>query len=169
MFTNRISKKKLLVSTVIALLVLSALASMAFASQTNRQLPFKGSLQAVENNEVNWPTIYVHANGSGNANKLGKFTVTYEGVVQNDENGIGTGSMTAQLVAANGDSLFAEATGIGSPTENPGINKIVEEYTITGGTGRFADARGNFTVERTISLETGVTSGTIEGTILLSK
>lgn len=159
--------KKILVSTVIALLLVGVLVSMAFASQAQKQLLLKGSLQAVENNEVDWPTIYVHGSGSGNATQLGKFTVQYNGIVHNDENGVGTGTLTAQFVAANGDSLFAEGSGLGVPAETPGVNKIVENYTITGGTGRFVDASGSFTIERLITLATGETSGTLNGTIIL--
>lgn len=159
--------KKTSVSLLIALLLLIVVASVTFASPVEKQLLFKGSLHAVENNEVDWPTIYVDGSGSGNATILGKFSVTYEAVVQNDENGVGTASPSAHFVAANGDSLFAEGSGIGVPTETPGVNSIVEEYTITGGTGRFAGATGSFTVERLINLATGVTDGTIEGTIVL--
>ena len=45
--------------------------------------------------------------------------------------------------------------------------KIIETYTITGGTGRFAGANGTFTVERTANQATGETSGTMNGTIIL--
>ena len=159
--------KKMIVSVFIALMLLIIVASVAFASAGQKQLPFKGSMHAVENNEVDWPTIYVHGSGSGNATTVGKFTVTYEGIVQNDENGVGTGTLTAHFVAANGDSLYAEASGLGQPTETPGVNRIVENYTITGGTGRFDGATGSFTVARLISLATGVTDGTIEGQIVL--
>lgn len=159
--------KKTFVAIGIVLLLLIVVASVTFASPGQKQLPFKGSLHAVENNQVDWPTIYVHGSGSGNATILGKFSVTYEGVVHNDENGVGTASPSAHFVAANGDSLFAEGSGLGVPTETPGVNRIVEEYTITGGTGRFAGATGSFTVERLITLATGVTDGTIEGKIVL--
>ena len=159
--------KKIVLSTGVALLLVSLLVSMAFASQGQKQLLLKGSLQSVENNEVDWPTIYVHGNGSGYATQLGKFTVRYDGVVHNDENGVGTGAQTAQFVAANGDSFEAEASGLGEPTETPGVNKIVETYTITGGTGRFAGASGSFTVERLITLPTGISSGTFEGQIVM--
>jgi len=43
----------------------------------------------------------------------------------------------------------------------------VENYTITGGTGRFAGASGSFTVERMIQRSTGISSGTMNGTIAL--
>jgi len=159
--------KKILVSTIIALLLVGVLVSVISAAQAQKQLLFRGSLHAVENNEVDWPTIYVNGTGSGNATQLGKFSVDYEGTVHNDENGVGTGALTAHFRAANGDRLFAEASGLGQPTETPGVNSIVEDYTITGGTGRFVGATGSFTVERLITLATGVTDGTIEGKIVL--
>jgi hypothetical protein len=159
--------KKMFIAIGTVLLLLIVVTSVALAFPGQKQLPFKGSLHAVENNEVDWPIIYVHGSGSGNATILGKFSVTYEGVVHNDENGVGTASPSAHFVAANGDSLFAEGSGLGVPTETPGVNRIVEEYTITGGTGRFAGVSGNFTVERLINLATGETSGTLNGTIIL--
>jgi len=157
----------MLVSTVIALLLAGVLVSITFASPAQKQLLFEGSLQSVENNEVDWPTIYVHGSGSGNATQLGKFTVRYEGTVHNDENGVGTAALTAHFVAANGDSIDAVASGLGKPTETPGVNEIIETYTITGGTGRFAGASGSFTVERLITLPTGISSGTFAGQIVL--
>ena len=44
---------------------------------------------------------------------------------------------------------------------------ITESYTITGGTGRFANATTALTVERVVELATGVTSGKFKGNIAI--
>ena len=43
--------------------------------------------------------------------------------------------------------------------------EIVEDATITGGTGRFAGATGSFTCERLYDTIEGTTTGSFEGTI----
>ena len=73
--------------------------------------------------------------------------------------GIGTYTFTA----ANGDTLTASFTGQAQPA--PPLVSIVEHATITGGTGRFSGATGNFTVNRTFNQATGATEGSFEGTI----
>jgi hypothetical protein len=70
-----------------------------------------------------------------------------------------------QFVAANGDTLTGLFTGISTPTATPGVNEIVETASITGGTGRFAGATGDFTVERLFDTATLLTIGAFEGTI----
>jgi hypothetical protein len=72
-------------------------------------------------------------------------------------------------VAANGDRLFTTASGMGTlgpPVQNTVVN------TITGGTGRFADASGKFTttgvstsVSIVGSIETVTSPITTNGTI----
>jgi hypothetical protein len=161
--------KKLLVSTMTALLLVLVLTSAAFATPATaeRELLFKGSLQATETYVLIFPQLFVDANGLGNATLLGRYTVSYEAVVNIQPDGTGLASPTAHLVAANGDSLFAEGTGVGTSTDTPNISQIVEVYTITGGTGRFEGATGTFTVNRLVNLVTGATYGTISGTIVL--
>ena len=158
--------KKIFVSTVTALLLLIVLASTTFAASTaaEKQLLFKGSLQAVETHLVTFPTFSLDATGSGNATQLGVFTMSFQGQVY-----IPTlaGTTSATLVAADGSSLYADGVGQGTATENPDFVSIVEIYTITGGTGRFAGASGSFTVERLIQRSSGVSRGTINGTIVL--
>jgi hypothetical protein len=159
--------KKLVVSTTIAPLLIIALAGTMLATPAKaekKELPFKGTLQSVETYAVTPPIMSVTANGSGNATHLGQFTINYE-VKVNLETISGEGS--AQIVAANGDILYANISGQGTPVGAPDVFNVVEEFTITGGTGRFANANGNFTLHREVNITSGVTSGTFDGNIVL--
>ena len=69
--------------------------------------------------------------------------------------------------AANGDSIVTYSIG-----SNPGLCAngdfhLVETNTIVGGTGRYAGAKGSFTLDRCLNSVTGETSGTISGTIVV--
>ena len=132
-----------------------------------QELLFQGSLEAIETDEIDGPIIYVHGRGSVNTTEFNNFTVRFEVLVDNDEQGVGTGIVIAYCAAPNGDGFFAEASGRGAPTSTLGVNRIVEKFTITSGTGRFAGIRGSFVVERLLTLATGVSSGTVSGTISL--
>ena len=159
--------KKLIVATTIAPLLVVALAGTVLATPAKaekKELPFKGTLQSVETYVVSPPIMSVTANGSGNATHLGQYAISYE-VEVNLETLSGVGS--AQLVAANGDILYANLLGQATPTGTTDVFNVVEEFTITGGTGRFANASGNFTLSREVNITTGVTSGTMNGTIIL--
>ena len=131
-----------------------------------KELLFQGSLEAVETNEIDGPIIYVHGRGSVNTTELNRLTVRFEALVHNDDSGMGTGILIAHYAAPNGDGFFAEATGRGAPTSTLGMNRIVEKYNIKSGTGRFASIRGSFIMERLLTLATGISSGTISGTIV---
>jgi hypothetical protein len=146
-------------------------AALAGSAPAKKEVPFKGFVQAVESYvvqlppAVQFPTLFVDTTGSGVATHLGLFTVTWEFTV-NLDNGAGIGS--AHFTAANGDSVFTESLGQGNPTEeDPDVSFIVEEHTITGGTGRFAGATGSFTLERLVNTETGNTAGSFNGTIVI--
>ena len=158
--------KKLLVSTLTALLLVTVLtsATLAAPATSGKELLLKGSVQSVETYAINFPIMSVTASGSGNATQLGRFAVTYA-VEVNLLTIAGIGS--AQFVAANGDSLFAEGTGQATETGTPGVFNVVEHFTITGGTGRFVGASGSISLDRVVDTTTGVTSGTISGNIVL--
>ena len=159
---NAIEKISIYAATAVIFLTV-ALSGTAAAKQ---EVPFHGSIQGVE---IDVPlggppptSLSVKGTGTGIATHLGRFTATYEVDVDLSS---GSGIGVLQFIAANGDRIFTTLVGQGTPTGTPGINLIVEVNTITGGTGRFTNAKGSFTVERLVDLTTGFTSGSFNGTI----
>jgi hypothetical protein len=155
----RCSAKSIYSLPMTAMLLTAALVIPVVAAPA---VPFRGSVQAVENLNVQFPMIFVDASGGGNATHLGRFTVSYEVEVTLPA---GTGVGTAVFTAANGDLLFTEFTGQAEPTADPDVSFIEETQTITGGTGRFEGASGSFTLQRFLNGVTGITSGSFDGTI----
>ena len=134
-----------------------SMASVAVAAET----PFKGKVKAVETGPVVFPTRFLDRTGTGTATYLGRYT---QHVVLQINLLTATSTGTATFTAANGDTLSANVVGRATPT-SPTTLSIVEVYTITGGTGRFADATGSFTLRSTLNQVTGVSSGTFRGAI----
>jgi hypothetical protein len=96
---------------------------------------------------------------TGNATHLGRFTVTADWTIS-PAGGIGTSTWTA----ANGDEFHTTFTRTGAPA--PPTITFTEIHTITGGTGRFANASGAFTVVQTRGLSMPYfNSATFDGTI----
>lgn len=128
------------------------------------QVPFHGSLQAVEKDVVAPPLLHVNGTGTGTGTQLGRFTATFTATVT-----MATGSATGsiRLIAANGDRLDATYIGQGTPTSEPGVVSIEEVATVTDGTGRFAGTTGEFTIQRVLTQGTGVSSGSFDGIINL--
>jgi hypothetical protein len=139
--------------------LLASIAVSAVAAET----PFKGTANAVETSVVVFPNSSVTRDGTGTATQLGKYT-SHATFQVNVLTGHATG--VATFTAANGDTLSTSVVGQSTPnTIPPTMLSIVEVYTITGGTGRFAGASGSFTMEVTLDLSTHVSSGTFSGTI----
>ena len=137
-----------------AMILTAALAVPAAAEQ---QVPFKGTFQGSDT--VTPPTVAVAATGTGT--HLGQFSFTHVFTLN-------TLTGSAHWVAANGDSI--DSTSVVSVVREPVVITVTEIHTITGGTGRFSGAQGNFTVHRThvraLSDDgTHVTFGWFEGTI----
>ena len=144
-----------------AVLLTAALAGPAAAA---KGVPFHGTIQGIEIADVQFPKLFVDASGSGRATHLGHFTVAYDVVVDFPTH---TTFGSSIFTAANGDNVFTDIIGSGTPTENPDVHTVVEVHTITGGTGRFAGATGSFIRTYLLNLVTGVTSGSFDGTIVL--
>ena len=125
------------------------------------ETPFKGTVNAVETGTTVFPTRFLDREGTGTATYLGRYTEQVTMMID-----IPTLSSTgaATFTAANGDALTATVAGQATRT-SPTTLSIVENYTVTGGTGRFADATGNFTLRSTLDQTTGVSTGTLSGAI----
>ncbi len=134
--------------------------AVAAAKPATGQLPFHGSLEAAEADTFSFPFVTVSLTGTGQATHLGRFTAAFD--LQVDvRTSTSLGAFT--LIAANGDRVSGTLSG--HSTDVGGIASITETATTTGGTGRFADATGSFTIERVLDLATGTSSGSFDGAI----
>ena len=125
-----------------------------------------GTMEATETGtpQPGTPIVVRRLEGEGNASHLGRFTTV--GIITLNL-ATATGAGTVTYTAANGDVLSGTATG--QAVVGGGFATVTETVTITGGTGRFAGATGTFTVVRRIVQATGVSTGTLDGTITLPK
>jgi hypothetical protein len=141
-----------------ALAAVTTMALIGSASAAD-QVPLRGSLEGATYITV-FPNFVTEATGT--SSQLGQFDLSMPHVVD-PVTRIAVG--TFELVAANGDTIVGTMTGLAQLTETPDVLFIVENATITGGTGRFADATGSFTIERLYNRVLGDTAGSFEGTI----
>lgn len=124
---------------------------------------FSGFVQGQENDTLQGnPPEKILVDGSlpGLATNLGRCTLKYNLTVSLPA---GSSTGTGQLVAENGDTINTTVIGRGAEIA-PGLSRIVEHNTITGGTGRFVGVKGSFIVER-LAVPTGFTSGLFRGAI----
>jgi hypothetical protein len=123
-------------------------------------VPFRGRFEGTQTvTPLAPPFASVEVSVTGNAGHLGRFTMELPHIV-NFATSSAAGTCT--IVAANGDTIIAAFTG---QAQVGPVVSIVEHATITGGTGRFADASGSFTIERVFVPAAGTTSGSFEGVI----
>ena len=125
---------------------------------------FKGTLQSNESYRTIFPTMFVTATGSGETTLLGQITVNYQAKVNLSDL---SQSGSVSFAGIDGDSLLAKGVGQAIENRTPGMFSVVEIYTITGGTGRFARASGTLTLKRLVNVKAGITSGSFEGYIVL--
>jgi hypothetical protein len=153
----KIRRPLFLAVIAVAAVSLTSIATSAVAAET----PFKGTVNADETVVPSPPTASLNRDGTGTATYLGRYT---EHIVMTINLPTLSSTGTATFTAANGDTLTATVVGQATRT-GPTTLSIVEVYTITGGTGRFADATGSFTLESTLDQTTGVSIGTFSGAI----
>ena len=119
-----------------------AAATQTAAMNATASLPFEGNISGTTRGTFTPPaTLEISLSGTGTATHLGRFTSEARDV-GTFPNPVATGTWV--FTAANGDRLFATTESTGTPV-GPGIDDVRTVATITGGTGRFADAAGTFT------------------------
>jgi hypothetical protein len=121
------------------------------------------------------PAEGFYANGSVTSTDtaLGPFTLSYTLVVDfaflDTTPGAPGASRLVVGDAANGDSILTCFLGNAGnpPLCDNGDLHVGSTHTVIGGTGRYAGARGSYTLDQCVNLVTGETSGTISGTIVV--
>jgi hypothetical protein len=149
---------------VTAGLVLAVVAALGLAgpAAAAEQVPFKGRLEGDVTLTPAPPLLLEDIEAMGTATQLGHFMLDVRLVV---DPATRTAVGVYEFTAANGDTQYAEFTGLATPTEIPGVLYIEETAVITGGTGRFAGATGSFIAKRWSDPTAGMTVGYLEGTI----
>ena len=130
-----------LAGLVLVLAVLSPASALANAGGTDR--PIKGAGTGTISLDPATGAFTGVVPGVGS--HLGDITVHIEGVGARAADGTFAGSGTATLVAANGDQVTGTIT-LTQTALPDGHTTTTVVLTITGGTGRFADASGTLTV-----------------------
>jgi len=112
--------------------------------------------------------FYVNGSVTSTDTQLGPFTMYYSATVNFAVLVTPPGDPGVfELIDANNDAILAFYFGNNPDLCANGDLHIVELATIMGGTGRYAHARGAFTVDRCVNFATGDTSGTISGTLIV--
>jgi len=146
-------------SLVVVVLTLCGLAAPAAADQ----VPFTATGTAEITGVTHLPggLIQMNANVSGTATHLGNVT----GPLTRIQDHQGNFGSTAVFIGANGtDSVFLTISGHFESTDKCVLTST-GTYTVTGGTGAFANATGSGTITTQIDQCAGTATGTYTGTI----
>jgi hypothetical protein len=154
---------KFLIISIVGLLTILGAFPVAFATHST---PFNGSGSGTFADTS--PTT-VLITGTGYYDHLGLTTLRFPSTITGTA---ACGGLTATeqdtYTAANGDSVFQTVHDTICPTTTLNVFTLTGSFTVTGGSGRFADASGSGTVQASItftSSTTGTFSGTQTGTV----
>jgi len=156
------------IRVVTLVLFLVALGSFAYVANAvtapDDQVPFTLTGTGVVTGVTHLPggLTQLNFNTSGNATHLGDVTGSVTRIQDNQGN-FGT---TAVIVSANGnDSVFLSVSGRFETSKDKCVGTSTGTFTVTGGTGAFANATGGGIFEAQFDLCANTSSGTYTGTI----
>lgn len=154
---------KLLIFSILGLMIFLGAFPAAFASSST---PFNGHGSGTFT-DTSQTTVLI--TGTGYYDHLGLTNLRFPSTITGQA---ACGGFTATeqdtYTGANGDSLYQTVHDTICPTSTPNSFTLTGSFTVTGGTGRFANASGVGTVQASItftSATTGTFSGTQTGTI----
>jgi hypothetical protein len=126
---------------VVSLLVLSVMFTASIDAKP-KSLPFVGvwSGVTVSADPTNFPVVSIVAEGTGQLTHLGRYFM-FSPHTTDVSNGLTIGDQI--FTAANGDMLTAFCEGSPQPQADATVFGSLD-CEITGGTGRFADASGDY-------------------------
>jgi len=155
-------KSKAARGAVFGLLLLPALA-LPMQATASAQVPVKGAETGTFKmvGPCGTSGVVLEVVGTGHATHLGHYSGFYRECLDPATGAVTGGTFT--LTAADGDTIFGTFSGQAVPTDDPDIANYEDPGVITGGTGRFADARGHVTTRGLANLATGEYRGTIVG------
>lgn len=166
-----------MIGGAIALLLVVGGALTLTAAQAQEQLPFSAQGPEVVTSEAPDEAVCgagrlrVDVEGSGEATHLGEYEVIRRHCFNPGNNPPTFEEGVFWMTAANGDSLTGEYSGaLADVLEvdsegNPVVIVIDAPYVVTGGTGRFANAEGDGSIEGIFNLKTQEGDFTTEGWI----
>jgi hypothetical protein len=150
------------VTLALVVVVFGTGATLAQTNQVSFTATATGSITSVT--KLSGGLTQINFTGSGNATYLGNITGSLTRLQDNQ----GNFGSTAAMVGANGkDSVFLSISGIfnGKGGGDKCVVTSTGTYTVTGGTGAFANATGSGTLSTQFDLCAGTASGTYTGTI----
>jgi hypothetical protein len=124
-------------------------------------LPFHGRFTRESSAVFSPPnTLIITGRNEGTGTRLGRFVAISE---DRADTTTSTATGTFTFTAANGDQLFSTTVGVENAFVPPNVSKVTLMATIVGGTGRFADATGSFTIDITETIDFATSSATGDG------
>jgi hypothetical protein len=149
---------KILILSILGLLTILSAFPIASAATP---VPFNGSGTGTF---IDTSPTTVLITGTGHYDHLGFTTLRFPSTITGQA-ACGGFKATEQdtYTGANGDNVFLTVNDTICPTSTPSAFQLNGSFTVTGGTGRFADASGSGTVSASVTF-TSATSGTFSGT-----